>query len=103
MSGWRFAIYPTFFGCKSLDATVDVQPESAKPDMIKKLSLINEVVGIQDFYGKGLKAIVMYSSDEVRSRVIELISRITNAETTTLVRWVLPQSRKERLTATAWP
>jgi DNA-binding Lrp family transcriptional regulator len=100
MSGWRLAINPTLFGCKSLDATVDVQPDSAKPDMIRKLSLINEVVGIQDFYGRGLKAIVMYSSDEARSRVIELISRITNAETMTQVRWVLPQSRTERLTAT---
>ena len=51
MSGWRLAINPTFLGCESLDATVDVQPESAKPNMIRKLSqLINEVVGIQDFY-----------------------------------------------------
>ena len=100
MSGWRLAINPTFFGCKSLDATVDVQPESAKPDMIRKLSLINEVVGIQDFYGRGLKTIAMYRSDEARSRVIELISRITNAEAMTQVRWALPPSRTERLTAT---
>lgn len=100
LSGWRLAINPTLFGCKSLDVTVDVQPELAKPDMVRKLSLVNEVVGIQDFYGRGLKAIVMYRSDEARSRVLELISRITNAETMTQVRWALPQSRTERLTAT---
>jgi DNA-binding Lrp family transcriptional regulator len=100
MSGWRLAINPTLFGCKSLDATVDVQPESAKPDMIRKLSLVDEVVGMQDFYGSGLKTIVMYRSDEARSRVVELISRITNAETMTQVRWVLPRSRTKRLTAT---
>lgn len=100
LSGWRLAINPTLFGCKSLDATVDVQPESAKPDMIRKLSLINEVVGIQDFYGRGLKVVVMYRSNEARSRIVELISRITNAETMTQVRWVLPQSRTKRLTAT---
>jgi DNA-binding Lrp family transcriptional regulator len=100
MSGWRLAINPTFFGCKSLDVRVDVQPESAKPDMIRKLSLVDEVVGLQDFYGSGLKAIVMYRSDEARSRIIELISRITNAETMTQVRWVLPRSRTKRLTAT---
>jgi DNA-binding Lrp family transcriptional regulator len=100
LSGWRLAINPTLFGCRSLDATVDVQPESAKQDMIRKLSLINEVVGIQDFYGRGLKTIVVYRSDDARSRVIELISRITNAETMTQVRWVLPQSRTKRLTAT---
>ena len=100
LSGWRLAINPTFLGCKSLDATVDVQPESAKPDMIRKLSLIDEVVGIQDFFGRGLKTIVMYRSDDARSRVVELISRITNAETMTQVRWALPQSRTKRLTAT---
>jgi len=100
MSGWRLVINPTFLGCESLDATVDVQPESAKADMIRKLSLINEVVGIQDFYGSRLKVIAMYSSNEVRSRVIELISRITNPEAMAQVRWVLPQSRTERLTAT---
>jgi DNA-binding Lrp family transcriptional regulator len=100
LSGWRLAINPTFFGCKSLDLTVDVQPESAKPDMIRKISLINEVVGIQDFYGRGLKTVVMYRGDEARSRAIELISRITNAETMTQVRWVLPRSRTNRLTAT---
>ncbi len=100
LSGWRLAVNPTLFGCKSLDATVDVQPESAKPDMIRKLSLVDEVVGMQDFFGRGLKTIVMYRSDEARSRVIELISRITNAETMTQVRWVLPRSRTKRLTTT---
>jgi len=100
MSGWRLAINPRFFGFKSLDATVDVQPESAKSDMIRKLSLINEVVGIQDFYGRGLKVTVMYGNDKVSSRVIELISRITNPDTMNVVRWVLPPSRTERLTAT---
>lgn len=100
MSGWRLAINPSFFGLKSLDATVDVQPECAKPDMIRKLSSINEIVGIQDFYGRGLKAIVMYGSDQVRSRVLESVSRITNPEAMTVVRWVLPPSRSERLTAT---
>jgi DNA-binding Lrp family transcriptional regulator len=100
MSGWRLAINPTILGCESLDATVDVQPESAKPDMIRKLSLINEVVGIQDFYGSRLKVVAMYRGDEVRSRVIELISRITNAEAMTQVRWALPPSRTERLTET---
>jgi DNA-binding Lrp family transcriptional regulator len=100
MSGWRLVVNPRFFGCKSVDVTVDVHPESAKQDMIRKLSLIHEVAGIQDFYGRSLKVIVMYTSDDVSSRVIELISRITNAEAMTQVRWVLPPSRTERLTET---
>jgi DNA-binding Lrp family transcriptional regulator len=100
MTGWRLVINPTFFGCKLLEATVDVQPESAKPDMIRKLKLVNEILEIHDFYGRGLRATVIYSSAEARSRVIELISRITNAESITQVRWFLPQARTERLTAT---
>ena len=79
---------------------VDVQPESAKPDMIRKLSLVNEVVGIRDFYGRGVEVVAMYASDEARSRVVELVSRITNTESMTQFRWVLPRSRTERLTAT---
>lgn len=100
LSGWRLAINPTLFGCRSLDVMVDVQPESAKPDMVRKLSLINEVVGIRDFYGRGVEVVAMYASDEARSRVIELVSRITNAESMTQFRWALPRSRTERLTAT---
>lgn len=100
LSGWRLAVNPTLFGCRPLDVTVDVDHESAKPDMVRKLALINEVVGIWDFYGRGLKVVAWYGSDEARSRVIELISRITNAESLTQFHWTIPASRTERLTAT---
>ena len=75
MSGWRLIVNPTFFGCRVMDATVDVEPESAKPDMIRKLKLIGEVTGMIDFYGRALKLIVVYNGEESRSRTIELISR----------------------------
>ena len=100
LSGWRIAINPTFFGLSSLDATMDVQPESAKPDMIRKLSLIHEVVGIQDFYSRSLKVVAWCSNDEARSRVVESISRITHPESMTVFRWTIPKSRTERLTPT---
>ena len=58
---------------------VDVQPESAKADTIRKLKLIHGVIVIVNFYGKALKIILLYDSDESRSRTVELISRITNA------------------------
>ncbi len=100
MSGWRLIVNPTFFGCRVMDATVDVEPESAKPDMIRKLKLIGEVTGMIDFYGRALKLIVVYNGEESRSRTIELISRITNAERLTQVRWALPQCRTERMSET---
>jgi len=86
MSGWRLIVNPTFFGCRVMDATVDVEPESAKPDMIRKLKLVNEVTGMIDFYSRALKLIVVWNGEESRSRTLELISRITNTERMTQVR-----------------
>ena len=98
LSDWQLLINPTFFGRRLLDVMLDVQPESAKPDMIRKLKLVGEVTGLLDFYGSALKLVVMYGSEEMRSRTIELISRITNAESMTQIRWTLPQCKTERLT-----
>jgi DNA-binding Lrp family transcriptional regulator len=100
LSTWQLIVNPTFFGCRMLDATVDVEPESAKPDMIRKLKLVHEVTGMIDFYGRALKLIVVYNGEESRSRTIELISRITNTERMTQVRWALPQCRTERMSET---
>ena len=36
MSVWSLLVNPTFFGYKVTDLMVDVQPESGKPDMIRK-------------------------------------------------------------------
>jgi DNA-binding Lrp family transcriptional regulator len=99
-SGWQLIVNPTFLGCKVMDVTVDVQPESAKPDMIRKLRLVQEVTGMNVFYGRGLKLIVSLKSEEWRSRVIELISRITNPEKIVQTRWALPQCRSGDLTET---
>ena len=99
-TGWQLIVNPTFLGCKVMDLTVEVQPESAKPDMVKKLRLIQEVTGMNVFYGRGLKLIVSLNSEESKSRVIELISRITNPEKVVQTRWALPQSRSEHLTET---
>jgi DNA-binding Lrp family transcriptional regulator len=100
MSAWQLLVNPTFFGRAVQEVMVDVQPESAKPDMIRKLKLIGEVSGIVDFYGTGLKLLVMYEGEESRSRTIELISRITNTESLTHVRWAIPASRTSHMTET---
>lgn len=100
MSSWQLLVNPTLFGGALLDVMVDVQPESAKPDMIRKIKLVGEVFGIIDFHGRALKLIVMYNGEEARSRTIELISRITNTESLTQLRWALPACRKNRITET---
>ena len=98
LSAWHLLVNPTFFGCRLMDVTVDVLPESVKADAIRKLKLVHEVTGMIDFYGRALKVIAMYNSDESRSRIVELISRITNAEKVTQIRWAFPRCRTERLT-----
>jgi len=100
MSAWSLVVNPSLFGRAMLDVMVDAQPESAKPDMIRKLKLIGEVSGIVDFYGKALRLLVMHSGEESRSRTVELISRITNTETLTQVRWARPACRTSRITET---
>ena len=100
MSGWQLLVNPMFFGYGLIDVTVDVQPESGKQNMIRKLMLVHEVAGIYDFYGCAMKIVVMYGSEDSRIRTIELISRVTNAETMAQIRWALPGSRTSRLTQT---
>ena len=99
-SGWQLIVNPTHLGCKVMDVTVDVQPEPAKPDMVRKLKLIQEVTGINIFYGRGMKLIASCNGEESRSRIVELISRITNPDRLVQTRWALPQSRSGRLTDT---
>jgi DNA-binding Lrp family transcriptional regulator len=100
MSVWPLIVNPTYFGCKTLDVLVDVQPEAAKAEMIRNIRLIPGVVVLLNFYGRALKILVMYSSDESRSRLVELISRITNAEKLTQSRMAMPRSKTVRLTET---
>jgi DNA-binding Lrp family transcriptional regulator len=100
LSDWHLILNPSFFGRSVLDVVVDVQPESEKADMIRKLKLVDGVFMILNFLGRALKILTMYSSNESRSRTVELISRITNAERITQSRMPLPLSRTKLLTET---
>ena len=100
MSVWRLVVNPTMFGYMALDVRVEVQPESAKAEMIRKLGLVDGVIRIAEFYGPGLQILLLYNSEESRSRTIELISRITNTEKMRQFRHSLPMSLTKRLTET---
>ena len=100
LSDWHLIVNPSFFGRSVLDVVVDVQPESEKADMIRKLKLVDCVFMILNFLGRALKILTMYSTNESRSRTVELISRITNAERITQSRMPLPLSRTKLLTET---
>jgi DNA-binding Lrp family transcriptional regulator len=100
LSDWHLILNPSFFGRSVLDVVVDVQPESEKADMIRKLKLVDGVIMILNFFGRALKILTMYSTNESRSRTVELISRITNADRITQSRMPLPLSRTKLLTET---
>lgn len=94
---WSLLVNPAFFGYGVTEVMVDVSPESAKPDMIRKLKLVHEITGLVNFYGKAMRIFVIYNGDESRSRTIELISRITNAEKITQSRLPMPPSLTKNL------
>ena len=100
MSRWTLMINPSFFGYRILDVVVRVQPESAKADMIRKIRLVHGVFAIQNFHGTALKILLLYDSEEARSRAVELISRITNADMISTAGMALPRSETKRLTKT---
>jgi len=100
MSRWQLLVNPSFFGYKILDLVVRVLPESGKADMIRKIRLIHGVFAIQNFHGNALKVLILYDSNESRSKAVELISRITNAEKISTSVMALPGSRTRRLTET---
>ncbi len=100
LSGWTLLVNPAFFGYRVAEVMIDVQPESAKSDMVRKLKLVHEITGLVNFYGKGLRIFMIFNGDESRSRTIELISRITNAEGITQSRMPLPRSLTKNLTET---
>jgi DNA-binding Lrp family transcriptional regulator len=100
MPVWSLLVNPAFFGYRVTDLMVDVHPESGKPDMIRKLKLVHEITGIVNFLGTGLRIFIIYNGDESRSRTVELISRITNAEKITLCRMPMPRSETSHLTET---
>lgn len=100
MSVWSLLVNPAFFGYRVGEAMLDVQPETGKPDMIRKLRLAQEITGIVNFYGRGLRVFFIYNGDESRSRTVELVSRITNAEEIIISRMALPRSETKHLTGT---
>ena len=68
--------------------------------MSRKLKLVHEITGMVNLYGTGLRIFMIYNGDESRSRTIELISRITNAERIAPCRMPLPRSETRNLSQT---
>ncbi len=101
-TGWRAAFNPRLFNYGMKEVLVEVQPESAKEEMIRKLRLVHGITVLMDLYGPRLLVTVLYESDESFSRTLQLISRITNAESTLQTRKLFPYCETRSLSKTDW-
>jgi len=66
LSTWQLVVNPSLFGFKILEILIDVQPESAKADVIRKMKLVHGVIVIVNFYGKSMKIILGYDSEKIK-------------------------------------
>ena len=102
LSGWKVLPNPSLFGYRMMFLIVGTPPKSPKDDLIRKLKLIHGVVLLVDFAGDSLGISLFYNSDQSLSRTIELISRITNAESVTQFHLGSHPSKVGQLTETDW-
>ena len=102
LSGWRAAFSPRLFSYGMKEVLVEVHPESAKEEMISKLRLVHRITVLMDLFGPYLLLTVLYESEEAFSRTLQLISRITNAESMLQTRKLFPYCETKTLSKTDW-
>jgi len=101
-SSWTLQPNPAIFGFKAREILVDIDLLEAKDDMIRKLKLIEGIAVIINFYGTALQLVVFYQNDQSLARLVELVSRITNAEKITLIQSMLPKCDSQNLSESDW-
>jgi len=76
IQGWRAMIYPNLIGC--VDAFIDLEAGNAegKEEILAQLKLVEGVIVISNFAGKGLFIMVYTDTSEALSRKIQLICSI---------------------------
>ncbi len=101
-SAWRLVINPRVFGYQMKGILVDVDPESAKRDMIHEIRAVPAVVVIANQYGRALSLLVLYDSEASLSHTVGQIAHVTHAEHPVLMHMALPEPEARDLTATDW-
>lgn len=101
IQGWRAVIHPNLVGC--VDAYVDLEASSAdrKEEILSQLKLIDGVIVITSFEGKGLFVMFYTEPGEALTRKVQLICSICETrDFTTLNSYFPPCDLK--LSATDW-
>jgi DNA-binding Lrp family transcriptional regulator len=101
IQGWRAVIHPNLIGC--IDAYVDLEVSNAdiKEEIISQLKLIDGIIVITSFEGKGIFVMFYSEPGQALSRKIQLICSICETSEFTLLDSYLPYCDL-KLSATDW-
>ncbi len=81
LKGWYVLINPVVVGKYDVRLRFEVLPPSSKEDVMRKLRLVDGVYIIRNYFGNTLAVDMICDDDWSLSKTIELISRISNADT----------------------
>ncbi len=101
IQGWRAVIHPNLVGC--VDAYVDLEVSNTvrKEEILSQLELIDGVIVITSFEGKGLFVMFYAEPGEALSRKVRLICSICGTRDFTTLNSYLPPCDL-KLSATDW-
>jgi DNA-binding Lrp family transcriptional regulator len=91
LKGLRLVVHPSLLGVRFGQLWFQVRHSSGKDDAIRKLSLMSGVLVIADYYGSGLTVVFIYESEAFAKKEIELIAKISNAESLVSVHIPFPE------------
>jgi DNA-binding Lrp family transcriptional regulator len=80
LKGWLLGVNPNLLGERVARLWFDVQPQSDKANTIRKISLVQGVELILDYFGASLSAMLCYEDEQILNKSIELIARIANSD-----------------------
>jgi DNA-binding Lrp family transcriptional regulator len=101
IQGWRAVIHPNLVGC--VDAYVDLEASNAdrKEEILSQLKLIDGVIVITSFEGKGLFVMFYTEPGEALTRKVQLICSICETRDFTTLNSYLPPCDL-KLSTTDW-
>lgn len=101
IQGWRAVIHPNLVGC--IDAYVDLEVSNAdrKEEILSQLKLLEGVIVVTSFEGKGLFVMFYTESGEALTRKVQLICSLCGARDFTALNSYLPPCDL-KLSGTDW-
>jgi DNA-binding Lrp family transcriptional regulator len=101
LPGWRMMVNPRLIGCEAASLDLEVEDEEKKERAIAEVRLVDGVIKILDFRGRGLQVTLYYQNADALRRKTELIGSICGSSETTVWELGFPNS-DVRMTRTDW-